>query len=400
MTDHEAEQKGYSERLYGSQLPNSCCLVMHSFGGGAEKVALLLARELVLRGWAVSIACLRKSSELARHVPAAVRLFMPAGPGRLASLRFLGRLWTIVRQSSVVIGTLELQSLFVAALLAPGRAIGWLHKDLQGYFATRSRLFVRLYKALMTFAIRRSLRIVCVSDGILASSRALWPGYARRFVRLYNPLDIEEVQRLSLEEMRRDVADFFEKHKKIVLAVGRLEEQKNFALLLEGFAILKREMPDVALCIAGEGSQRRMLEERARTLGVEVFMPGLVTPYPLMRASSVLTLTSRYEGFSLVLAEGLALGLPIVAVDCPSGPAEVLEQGRFGRLVEADATRIASSLKETLLTREEVEEHQGRVHRAEAFSLENQMPRWMELLRTAQAAGARNKTLCREEHLQ
>ena len=384
MTDHEAEQKGYSERLYGSQLPNSCCLVMHSFGGGAEKVALLLARELVLRGWAVGIACLRKNSELARHVPAAVRLFMPAGPGRLASLRFLGRLRTIVRQSSVVVGTLELQSLFVAALLAPGRAIGWLHKDRQGYFATRSRLFVRLYKALMTFAIRRSLRIVCVSDGILASSRALWPGYARRFVRLYNPLDIEEVQRLSLEEMRRDVADFFEKHKKIVLAVGRLEEQKNFALLLEGFAILKREMPDVALCIAGEGSQRRMLEERARTLGVEVFMPGLVTPYPLMRASSVLTLTSRYEGFSLVLAEGLALGLPIVAVDCPSGPAEVLEQGRFGRLVEADATRIASALKETLLTREEVEEHQGRVHRAEAFSLENQMPRWMELLRTAQ----------------
>ena len=357
---------------------------MHSFGGGAEKVALLLARELVLRGWAVSIACLRKSSELARHVPAAVRLFMPAGPGRLASLRFLGRLWTIVRQSSVVIGTLELQSLFVAALLAPGRAIGWLHKDLQGYFATRSRLFVRLYKALMTFAIRRSQCIVCVSDGIVASSRALWPGYAQRFVRIYNPLDTGEIERLSLEEMRQEVANFFAKHKKVVLAVGRLEEQKNFVLLLEAFALLKREMPDVALCIAGEGSQRRVLEERTRVLGVEICMPGLVNPYPLMRKATVLALTSRYEGFSLVLAEGLALGLPIVAVDCPSGPAEVLEQGRFGRLVEADATRIASSLKETLLTREEVEEHQGRVHRAEAFSLENQMPRWMELLRTAQ----------------
>lgn len=360
------------------------CLVMHSFGGGAEKVALLLARELVLRGWAVSIACLRKSSELARHVPAGVRLFMPESPGHLASLRFLGRLRTIVRQSSVVIGTLELQSLFVAALLAPGRSIGWLHKDLAGYLATKPQFFVRLYRALMTFAVRRSQCIVCVSDGIVASSRALWPGYAQRFVRIYNPMDTGEIERLSLEEMRQDVADFFAKHKKVVLAVGRLEDQKNFVLLLEAFAILKRKIPDVALCIAGEGSQRRMLEERARTLGVEVFMPGLVTPYPLMRASSVLTLTSRYEGFSLVLAEGLALGLPIVAVDCPSGPAEVLEQGRFGRLVEADATRIASSLKETLLTREEVEEHQGRVHRAEAFSLENQMPRWMELLRTAQ----------------
>lgn len=376
------------------------CLVMHSFGGGAEKVALLLARELVLRGWAVSIACLRKSSELARHVPAGVRLFMPESPGHLANLRFLGRLRTIVRQSSVVIGTLELQSLFVAALLAPGRSIGWLHKDLAGYLATKPQFFVRLYRALMTFAVRRSQCIVCVSDGIVASSRALWPGYAQRFVRIYNPMDTGEIERLSLEEMRQDVADFFAKHKKVVLAVGRLEEQKNFVLLLEAFAILQREMPDAALCIAGEGSQRRMLEERARALGVEICMPGLVNPYPLMRKATVLALTSRYEGFSLVLAEGLALGLPIVAVDCPSGPAEVLENGRFGRLVEADATRIASSLKETLLTREEVEEHQGRVHRAEAFSLENQMPRWMELLRTAQAAGARNKTLCREEHLQ
>ena len=136
------------------------CLVMHSFGGGAEKVALLLARELVLRGWAVSIACLRKSSELARHVPAGVRLFMPESPGHLASLRFLGRLRTIVRQSSVVIGTLELQSLFVAALLAPGRSIGWLHKDLAGYLATKPQFFVRLYRALMTFAVRRSQCIV------------------------------------------------------------------------------------------------------------------------------------------------------------------------------------------------------------------------------------------------
>lgn len=356
------------------------CLVMHSFGGGAEKVALLLARELVLRGWAVSIACLRKSSELARHVPAGVRLFMPESPGHLANLRFLGRLRTIVRQSSVVIGTLELQSLFVAALLAPGRSIGWLHKDLAGYLATKPQFFVRLYRALMTFAVRRSQCIVCVSDGIVASSRALWPGYAQRFVRIYNPMDTGEIERLSLEEMRQDVADFFAKHKKVVLAVGRLEDQKNFVLLLEAFALLKREMPDVALCIAGEGSQRRMLEGRARTLGVELFMPGHVNPYPLMRKAAVLALTSRYEGFSLVLVEGLALGLPIVAVYCPSGPAEVLENGSFGRLVEADATRIARALRETLFAKDEEKERQGRMCRAGEFSLEAQLPRWIELL--------------------
>lgn len=197
--------------------------------------------------------------------------------------------------------------------------------------------------------------------------------------------------------MRRDVADFFEKHKKIVLAVGRLEEQKNFVLLLEAFALLKREMPDVALCIAGEGSQRRVLEERTRVLGVEICMPGLVNPYPLMRKATVLALTSRYEGFSLVLAEGLALGLPIVAVDCPSGPAEVLENGRFGRLVEADATGIARALRETLFAKDEEKERQSRMCRAGEFSLEAQLPRWIELLRAAQAACSPDMALCHRE---
>ena len=150
--------------------------------------------------------------------------------------------------------------------------------------------------------------------------------------------------------------------------------------MLEAFALLKREMPDVALCIAGEGSQRRMLEGRARTLGVELFMPGHVNPYPLMRKAAVLALTSRYEGFSLVLVEGLALGLPIVAVYCPSGPAEVLENGSFGRLVEADATRIARALRETLFAKDEEKERQGRMCRAGEFSLEAQLPRWIELL--------------------
>ena len=363
---------------------NSCCFVMHSYGGGAEKMALLLARELAVKGWTISIVCLRMNHEFIRNVPFGVKFFVPASNGFYRRLCFLGKAKKIIQRSSAVVGTLELQSIFVASIFAPGRAIGWLHKDIKGYFATKSVLYIHIYKSLMKFAIKHSYCIACVSEGILASSRELWPRYRQRFVRLYNPLDIAEIQRLSLEEMSLDVAAFFETHRKVVLAVGRLEEQKNFVLLLEAFFILKSKCPDVALCIAGEGMQRKMLEDKASSLGISVFMPGFVNPYPLMRKASVLALTSFYEGFPLVLLESLALGLPIVAVNCPSGPAEVLENGRFGRLVESDASTIAQALTDTLAIHFGDEERQKLKQRAAFFSIEVQLQRWMELMRASQ----------------
>jgi glycosyltransferase involved in cell wall biosynthesis len=133
--------------------------------------------------------------------------------------------------------------------------------------------------------------------------------------------------------------------------VGRLERQKAFHLLLEAQAILLGRGVECNVCILGEGSLRTWLERRVRTLGLEgrAFLPGFVDPRPVMGRAAVLALTSVYEGAPLVIAEALAIGMPIVATDCPSGPAEMLENGRLGILVPVgDAVALADALASTL----------------------------------------------------
>ena len=187
----------------------SICLVMHSFGGGGEKMALLLARELASLGWSVHVACLRALPALRDHMPGKVSLAMPKGPGLADRLRFLPVLRQLTRSCQVVLGTLELQSLLAAALLAPGRATGWLHKDLAAYLEGRSFWYVRLYRALCRLAFARCRTVVCVSDGILASCRRLWPDLKDRFQRIYNGLDLDEIRRLAQAPLPAGVADFF-----------------------------------------------------------------------------------------------------------------------------------------------------------------------------------------------
>ena len=359
----------------------SICLVMHSFGGGGEKMALLLARELASLGWSVHVACLRALPALRDHMPDKVSLAMPKGPGLADRLRFLPVLLKLTRSCQVVLGTLELQSLLAAALVAPGRATGWLHKDLAAYLEDRPFWYVRLYRALCRLAFARCRTVVCVSDGILASCQRLWPDLKDRFQRIYNGLDLDEIHRLAQAPLPAGVADFFS-HEQVVLGVGRLEPQKNFGLLLEAVALLRDRGLQVRLCLAGEGSQRSLLEAQVQALGLagQVLLPGFVNPCPLMRRARALALTSRFEGFALVLAEALALGLPVVSVNCPSGPAEVLDQGRCGLLVQASASALADGLQEVLAQRPDAGAQARMAARAAEFDLERILPQWIRTL--------------------
>ncbi|UEX78243.1 glycosyltransferase [Spiribacter halobius] len=121
----------------------------------------------------------------------------------------------------------------------------------------------------------------------------------------------------------------------VIVAVGRLASVKDFPTLLEAFAMLPREM-GARLIILGEGRCRQRLESLTRSLGLEdtVSMPGFTAdPYPEVAASDALIVSSRREGSPNALIEAMALGVPVAATDCPSGPAEILDQGRWGPLV-------------------------------------------------------------------
>jgi len=137
----------------------------------------------------------------------------------------------------------------------------------------------------------------------------------------------------------------------VIVSVGRLRPQKDFATLIRAFHGLRMER-DCRLLILGEGKERPALETLIADLGLQrdVQLPGFVAnPLPYMKKAALFVLSSAWEGFGNVLVEALATGVPVVATDCPSGPSEILEDGRFGQLVPVgDVPALTTAMRETL----------------------------------------------------
>lgn len=177
------------------------------------------------------------------------------------------------------------------------------------------------------------------ADGVVAVSRGVAEDLHERvgidptLIRvIYNPIVTDEMERLAAQGL--DHPWFAPGQPPVVLGVGRLAPQKDFATLIRAFAQLRRNRT-CRLVILGEGKERQRLEALTHTLGVtgDVDMPGFAAnPFPYMRHAAVLALSSAFEGFANVVAEALAVGTPVAATDCPHGPREILEDGRYGAL--------------------------------------------------------------------
>ncbi len=137
----------------------------------------------------------------------------------------------------------------------------------------------------------------------------------------------------------------------VILGVGRLVGQKGFSTLLRAFAEVVRARR-ARLVILGEGEERPVLEQQAERLGVSdhVWMPGFVSnPMKYMADAEAFVLSSKSEGLGNVLIEAMACGTPVVSTDCPGGPSEVLQGGKYGRLVPVeDPTALAVAIEEAL----------------------------------------------------
>ncbi|HYW91800.1 MAG TPA: glycosyltransferase family 4 protein [Gammaproteobacteria bacterium] len=121
-----------------------------------------------------------------------------------------------------------------------------------------------------------------------------------------------------------------------LIAMGRLERQKGFDLLLEAFAGIAHRYPDWVLVVAGEGSLRDELQGQARRLGLadRVSFPGFLhAPLAVLRAGDAFVLSSRYEGMPNALLEAMACGMPCVSFDCRTGPGELIDHEVDGLLV-------------------------------------------------------------------
>ena len=210
--------------------------------------------------------------------------------------------------------------------------------------------------------------IIAVSEGVKQDMCRLG-GFSEAQVRvIYNPAATgAPVHPISISDSEKLWGEGFNFH---ILSVGTLKAPKDHATLIRAFALLPESL-SAKLIILGEGQLRGELEDLIRELGLQdkVHLPGfMIDPSPWFRSADLFVLTSLYEGFGNVIVEALECGVPVVSTDCPSGPAEILDHGRIGKLVPI---RDQESLSRAM-TASYFEEHDRRVlmDRAKDFSIE------------------------------
>jgi glycosyltransferase involved in cell wall biosynthesis len=176
-------------------------------------------------------------------------------------------------------------------------------------------------------------RIVAVSEGV-ADDLIREIGIDRKkVIVINNPVITPELFQKAEEHI--DTNYFTNNETPIIIAVGRLGVEKSFDSLIKAFSLVRKQTKS-RLLILGEGEQRTTLETLAKELDIQndLSLPGFVSnPYKYLKDAAVFVLSSRWEGLPTVLIEALAVGISVVSTDCPSGPREILENGRWGRLV-------------------------------------------------------------------
>jgi len=189
-------------------------------------------------------------------------------------------------------------------------------------------------------------KVVAVSHGLRQSLTRLMPWGRPRIRYCPNAVITEQLLQAAQAPLPGGVPHQY------WLGIGRLVELKGFHLLLEAYAQAGRQRVLPYLVIAGDGPMRVALEEQAARLGIERnvhFTGHLRNPYPLIRQARLLVLSSLDEGLPTVLVEALALGTAVLSTDCGSGPRELLDHGRLGRLVKVDdVPALAQALLDSL----------------------------------------------------
>lgn len=195
----------------------------------------------------------------------------------------------------------------------------------------------------------RATGVVAVSEGVKDDTLRVTGLPAARVHVIRNPVITARLDEQAAAPVPHEwLAD---KTLPVIIGMGRLTRQKDFPTLLRAFAALQSQTPS-RLIILGEGKDREPLAALAGELGIadRLLLAGFQSnPYAWLARADLFVLSSAWEGSPNALTEALALGVPSVSTDCPSGPIEILDRGRYGPLVAVgDHTGLASAMQATL----------------------------------------------------
>lgn len=295
---------------------------------------------------------------------------------------FFWKLLQEARQADVIVAGQEGRAALLACLVGKllGKpVVGMVHFDWGAFSREQPRR--QLWGIRFLYPLMQ--RIVACGHDTAKSFQTLVPLKPDQLQVIPNFVYGDKVRAAGDEPLPEKLAHIYEKP--VVIAVGRLEPQKAFDVLIRAHALMRAAGADHNLLIVGEGSLEGELRELVKSLGVEssVFMPGFQpNPHALMRRAAAFALSSRFEGLPMVLLEALALGCPVVSTDCPSGPAELLEHGKHGVMVPMEDPQALANALGRAVTDELYRKDLSRRARARAeeLSAERALQAWEDIL--------------------
>jgi glycosyltransferase involved in cell wall biosynthesis len=349
-------------------------------GGGAERVFVELANAFAALGIRVDLLLASAHGPYLSEIASTVRLIDFATGGVLRSLPKLVRYMRSERPDALLSGLDHANIIAVMARVASRTrtraVISMRSVPTAGYREARST---------RGFAVLQLIRLAYpFADAIVANSEAVASDLAHlvrirrdKLHMVHNPVNIAQIQRLSREELDHPWA--LPGAPPVILGVGRLDVLKDFGTLVQAFSLI-RARRECRLVILGDGPERGNLESIVSQLGLQrdVLLAGFVgNPFSWMRRARVFVSSSLTEGCPNALMQALACGVPVVSTDCIGGSAEVLEGGKWGRLV---ATRDAGAMASAIVATLESEQHPDVRQRAQDFGHERIVQQYLRIL--------------------
>ncbi|MBV0913476.1 glycosyltransferase [Anianabacter salinae] len=327
-------------------------MIIPSLGpvGGVETLFISLAGQFIQSGHEVDFVLRQEVGPRPQSVPPGVRVIV-FGVERLRDMVFpLRAYFRDERPDAVLVAMWPLTSIVVLAhrlVRSKARLVLSDHNTLSQQYRHKSRLGA----ALMGWSIRLTYPLadvrVAVSRGVAADLARLSGLRAAAFKVIHNALSMD-MRAATPDEIETAWSGYTGRR---ILTVGRFKPQKNHPLLVKAFA-KARQARAARLVILGTGESEDDTRQAIAAAGLDddILMPGFADdPAPYYQGADLFVLSSDYEGFGNVIVEALAEGVPVVSTDCPSGPAEILEDGRFGTLVPVgDAEALARAMIEAL----------------------------------------------------
>ncbi|MEZ5450680.1 MAG: glycosyltransferase family 4 protein [Thiolinea sp.] len=308
--------------------------------GGAERVAHDLGRELVVRGHALTVVTF-ENKDKAAYLPVPGRhlhIDAPSGPGHVLQQLFilLRRAWLfrrLIRREGFDQVFAFLETANVPCALAHRDAVLSVHLDPDKWSPRQQQLVRRIFP--------RARRVIAVSAQMRQCLEQRFG--LKNVLEIINPVDTRQLQLQARAEPDHQLVD-----QPFIVAVGRLTAQKRFDRLIRCYAqagLAQR----YRLLILGEGEERDALQQLITDLQLteRIRLPGLETnPWRYMARAVFLVMSSDFEGYPLTLIEALALGCPVIALDCPTGPREIVRHEQNGLLVPVgDDRELATALQ-------------------------------------------------------